>query len=163
METTRRPCYARSVKRLLAILACFVASALILLGQSSVSTPPTAATPSIVVASVVQAAKTTLQGTTTIYTVGAATQSFLVTGALYCTTASAAATATLTITYTDPSSTVQTLVPTLATCTTLGSASISTMSNTIRAKNGTAIQYAIAIASTPTFDASVQVVQLSSN
>jgi len=163
METVTVPCYARSVKRLLATCALLAATVIGLAAwQSSVSSG-SAATTNTVVASVVQPAKTTLQSTTTLYTVGAATQSFLITGSLYCTTASAAATATLTITYTDPSSTVQTLVPTLATCTTLGSASITTMSNTIRAKNGTAIQYAIAIVSTPTFDASVQVIQLSAN
>lgn len=115
------------------------------------------------VASTVQTAKTSAITTTNLFTTGVADASYRVGGTVYCETTSAAATATLTVTYTDPSNTVQTITGTGAACATLGASSFQVVNTPIRAKAGTNIQYAVAIANTPTYDVSVQIHQTTTN
>ncbi len=90
---------------------------------------------------------------TTMVTPGADTN-YLFDGWINCTTASAAATATLNIKFTDTGSFAQTFSPAtaLATCTTLGTASIAYFTVPFRAKSSVAVTYGITIANTPTFD-----------
>ncbi len=79
-------------------------------------------------------------------------------GEINCTTASAAATATLNLKYFDTSNTAQT-VSTTATCTTLGASSVGSISNLIREINGHSITYGVTIVNTPTYDVSVRLEQ----
>jgi len=80
-----------------------------------------------------------------------ANQMYRFSGAVACTTSSAAATATLNLKYTDVSNTAQTVSVT-ATCTTLGAASVASMVQAIRVKSGASITYGVTIANTPTYD-----------
>jgi hypothetical protein len=81
-----------------------------------------------------------------------------------CTSAVSTGTATITISYTDPSSTVQTIAPTsAAACTTLGTASIANVSQVISAKVATAITYAATTTNSPNYQARVAVYQETSN
>lgn len=114
--------------------------------------------------SVVATAQAAAISTTTAYAVPATSNAlFRISGNIGCTTSSAAATATLTLGWTDTSSTAQSAVPTLATCTTLGSASMTSFTQVIQAKLSTNITYAVAIASTPTYDLRFTIEQLTSN
>jgi hypothetical protein len=114
--------------------------------------------------SVVATAQVAAISTTTAYAVPATSNAlFRISGNIGCSTSSAAATATLTLSWTDTSSTVQTAVPTAATCTTLGSASMTSFTQLVQAKLSTNITYAVAIASTPTYDLRFTVEQLTSN
>lgn len=82
-----------------------------------------------------------------------------------CVSSTSAATATITIGYTDPSGTTHTIAPAAAaTCTTLGSASIASVNHQVfRAESGTAITYAATTANTPTYQASVTLYQETAN
>jgi hypothetical protein len=82
-----------------------------------------------------------------------------------CVSSASAATATITIGYTDPSGTTHTIAPAAAaTCTTLGSASIASVNHQVfRAESGTAITYAATTANTPTYQASVTLYQETAN
>jgi hypothetical protein len=106
--------------------------------------------------------RTTALTATTILTT-TATALYSIRAAVACDSASASATATMTITYTDPSSTVQTIAPGAATCTTLGSASVAQTNTVVNALTGTAIQIAVAIANTPTYDVAASVVASTKN
>jgi hypothetical protein len=108
-------------------------------------------------------AQTSAIGTTTLVTTGASTADYLIVATLYCTTASAAATATITIGYTDTSNTAQTIIPSAAACTALGASSFALISSPFTAKNATNITYAVAIANTPTFDVRISLYQLGLN
>lgn len=101
--------------------------------------------------------------TTTLLTTGAANTDYLVVATLYCDTTSAAATATLTISYTDPGSQAQTIAPSAAACTALGATSFALVNSPIVAKTGTNITYAVAIANTPTYDIRIDLYQLGTN
>ena len=107
--------------------------------------------------------QTTSLGPTTIVTVGAASASYLISANVFCKTAVATATVTLSIGYTDPSNTAQTVTPTAAACTTLGAASFAQINAPIRAKNGTNITYTTTAANSPNYDVSVQAYQQSTN
>jgi hypothetical protein len=101
------------------------------------------------------AGQTSAITTTTLATPGAV-KVFEFSGTINCTGTSSAATATLTLGWTDTSSTAQSLTA-VAACTTLGTASLAdTGLHLIRAKGGTNVTYAVAIASTPTYDVSVR-------
>lgn len=89
---------------------------------------------------------------------------YRVAAALNCDSSSAAATVNITVSWTDPSSTVQTSsLGSAIDCTTLGAASRGSLSVNFRAKSGAAITYSTAIASTPTYDVSVTLERLTSN
>jgi hypothetical protein len=134
----------------------------LLANYNNVATAGYGATP--IRGSVVATAQAAAISTTTAYAVPATSNAlFRISGNIGCTTSSAAATATLTLSWTDTSSTVQTAVPTLATCTTLGSASMTSFTQVIQAKLSTNITYAVAIASTPTYDLRFTIEQLTSN
>lgn len=107
--------------------------------------------------------QTTSLGPTTLFTVGGATTSYLVSARVYCDTAVATATVTLSIGYTDSSNTAQTVTPSAAACTTLGAASFALIQTPIRAKNATTITYTTTAANSPNYDVSVQVYQQSTN
>jgi hypothetical protein len=128
--------------------------------------PTTALIPSgssVQVGVVRQVAQTASITTTTIFTVGANTAPFEILGSVYCNTAVSTATVALVITYTDPSSTVQTIAPTAAACTTLGAASLANINAAVTAKNGTLIRYSTTVVSTPNYDVRVQVKQEGTN
>ncbi len=87
-----------------------------------------------------------------------------ITATLNCTTSSAAATVNITIGWTDTSNTAQTAtLGSAVTCTTLGAASMGNIITAFRAKSGTNITYATAIANTPTYDLVVAPENLSAN
>lgn len=92
-----------------------------------------------------------------------ATSTYQVNAVVTCDTTVAAATVTLTIAYTDPSSTAQTVVPSAAACTTLGAASSASVTQTIRAKTGTTITAAAAISGSPNYDIAATALQITSN
>lgn len=99
-------------------------------------------------------------GTATLFTSGAADAFFEANVAIDC-HASVSGTETFTLTFTDPSATVQTFTA-AANCTSLGSSSIGQISQLFRAKASTAIQYALSHSgSQPSFDVSVGLYQLS--
>ncbi len=102
-------------------------------------------------------------GFTTAFTVGASNAEFKAEFAINCDTTSAAAAATVSIRWTDPSSTVQTFNPTGIACTTLGSSSYASVPLTFNAKAATAIQYSTAIVNTPTYDLRGGIYQLTTN
>jgi hypothetical protein len=102
-------------------------------------------------------------GTTTLLTTGSATAFYRVTFAANCDATAAAATVSVTVGWTDPSSTAQTNTSTAATCTSLGSGSMTNGLVQFRAKNATAITYSTAIANSPNYDVSVVVEQMTSN
>jgi hypothetical protein len=78
---------------------------------------------------------------------------YAISAALGCTASSAAATVTLTVNWTDTSSTAQTTTTAAATCTTLGAASyVSFPPLTINVKGATVISYSTTIVNTPTYD-----------
>jgi len=138
----------------------------IILFSSGQNIPTTSLTPagaSVQVGSARQVAQTGSISITTIFTVGANTAQFHITGSIYCNTAVSTATAALTITYTDSSSTVQTITPTAAACTTLGAASFNNINAVVTAKNGTLIRYSTTAVNAPNYDVRVQVHQLSTN
>jgi hypothetical protein len=134
----------------------------LLTNYNNVATAGYGATP--IRGSVVATAQAAAISTTTVYAVPATSNAlFRISGNIGCTTSSAAATATLTVAWTDTSSTAQTAVPTAATCTTLGSASMTSFNQIIQVKLSTNITYAVAIANTPTYDLRLTVEQLTAN
>jgi hypothetical protein len=96
---------------------------------------------------------------TTFYTTGGATTLYRINASVNCTSATAAATAILTLKYTDPSSTVQTLTVPTATCTTLGTNSVAFMLQSIAALNATNIQYNVTVVNAPSYQARIAVYQ----
>lgn len=72
-------------------------------------------------------------------------------------------TVTLKITYTDTSSTAQTIQPSAAACTALGSGSVAMINSPIRAKSGVAIQVTATLAGTANYDLSAEAPQITSN
>lgn len=76
-----------------------------------------------------------------------------------CVNSTAAATVVLQVRYTDVSSTLQTLITPTATCTTLGASSISQINQVVRVKAGTAFAYFVTAVNSPTYEASVALVQ----
>jgi hypothetical protein len=96
---------------------------------------------------------------TTFFTTGGATTLYRISASVNCTSATAAATAILTLKYTDPSSTVQTLTVPTATCTTLGASSLAFMLQSIVALNATNVQYSVAIVNAPSYQARIAVYQ----
>jgi hypothetical protein len=92
-------------------------------------------------------------------TVGGTSQLYRFSGEINCTATSAAAQATLNLKWTDTGSQAQTLSVT-DTCTALGSGSVSDMIHAIRAKNGTAVTWGVAITNTPTYDADIRLEQM---
>jgi hypothetical protein len=108
----------------------------------------------------VSCTQATCAGTaTTLFTTGASSAQYRVDVTADCTTSSAAATAIVTIGYTDPSGTAQTITASTATCTTLGASSIGSIVAVFSAENGTNIQYHVTVASTPSYQARVSLYQ----
>jgi hypothetical protein len=91
----------------------------------------------------------------TTMTTAPADQPYRFSGTVACHTSVSTATATLNLKYTDVSNTAQTVSVT-ATCTTLGAASVAEITQTLRAKSGTAITYGVTIANSPNYDVSVR-------
>jgi len=92
-------------------------------------------------------------GTTTWLTAPAGTpHAYFFTVSAYCTTSSAGATFTMTISWTDPSGTAVSQTTSAATCTTLGTASHTQNSQQIQVQGGTIISYATTAVNTPTAD-----------
>lgn len=105
---------------------------------------------------------TTALASTTLFT-APATALYQLNAAVNCDSASGTS-ATLTISYTDPSSTVQTITLSAANCTTLGAESIASLNGqAFNAKFGTTIIISTAISGTPTYDVAVSAVQLTAN
>jgi hypothetical protein len=96
---------------------------------------------------------------TTFYITGSATTLYRINASVNCTSATAAATAILTIKYTDPSSTVQTVLLAAATCTALGSAAMANLIQSVAILNGTNIQYSVATVNSPLYAARIAVYQ----
>jgi hypothetical protein len=92
-----------------------------------------------------------------------ATSTFSLNANVTCDTSVSTATVTLACTYTDPSSTVQTLSPTAAACTTLGSSSGAFISQPIRVKTGTSIACSATAANSPNYDFSASAIQITPN
>jgi len=118
----------------------------------------------VTVAAVTFSGKTTALPTTTAFTTGSATASYRISANVFCDTTVSTATATLTVTYTASSNTAIVSTGSGALCTTLGAASQQIISlPNVRVKNGTNITWAIAIANSPNYDASIVVEQLTTN
>lgn len=100
---------------------------------------------------------------TTLLTVGANNSLFFLQGSVQCDSTSAAATVTVTFSFTDVSNTVQTGTSSAAACTALGASSFNSIQFTALAKAGTVIQYSTTIANTPTYDVAVSVTRLGPN
>jgi hypothetical protein len=100
---------------------------------------------------------------TTVVTTGAADTLYLAQLSVNCRSASASATVTGNIIWTDVSGTVLTAPSTTATCTTLGLAAQGGFTASIQAKAGTNIQFSTSIANTPTYDVRVAVSQPGTN
>lgn len=115
------------------------------------------------VGSSILSAQTASLGPTTLFTVGAATSSYVISGSLYCKTAVSTATVGLTVSYTDPSNTAQTITAATSACSTLGASSFTVVASPMRAKNATAITYSTTVANSPNYDVSLFVYQTSSN
>lgn len=97
---------------------------------------------------------------TTAYTAPNA-GAYRITASVYCDGSASAATATITLTYVDISNTTQSVTGTGAACTTLGASSFQQIEIPLAIlKNQGTVKWAIAIASTPTYDAAIQVEQL---
>lgn len=90
-------------------------------------------------------------GATTMLTVPA-NGAYRFTAPVYCDGSSAAATVTVTLSWTDPSNTSQTLTSTAAACTTLGGSSFVDFSKNIQTKSGTTVGFNTSIVNTPTYD-----------
>lgn len=101
--------------------------------------------------------------TTTAFASPQVNSTFRLSAQVNCTTSSAAATAIVTLAWTDTSNTAQMAVLSTATCTTLGASSLAELTKVVRAKGGTDITYAVAIANTPTYDVTVSAETLSTN
>lgn len=106
-----------------------------------------------------QTSATTAQTLTTT----TATSTYQINAVVTCDTTVAAATVTLSVAYTDPSSTAQTVTPSAAACTALGASSSANVTQTIRAKTGTTITVAAAISGSPNYDIAATALQLTSN
>lgn len=103
-------------------------------------------------------------GTTTIFTTQATNTMYRFDIALACDSASAAATVAVTVKFTDPSNTVQTLTSiATAACNALGTSSVASTNFPFIAKGSTAVQYSTTIANTPTYDLRIAVTQLGTN
>lgn len=95
---------------------------------------------------------------TTVATASATTL-HRINAAVTCTATGAAATVILTVKYTDPSNTVQTLTLSTATCTALGSLSIASLDQGATISSGTNVQYSVATVNSPSYQARVAVYQ----
>jgi hypothetical protein len=95
----------------------------------------------------------------TTFLVAPSTTIYRINAGVTCTATGAAATAILTIKYTDPSNTVQTITLSTATCTSLGSLSMAALDQGFMASSGTNIQYSIATVNSPSYQARVAVYQ----
>lgn len=108
--------------------------------------------------------RTTALTSTIIYATGAADTLYLITVHAVCKTTVAAATVTPTLTYTDPSGTVQGPISlTAATCTALGTSSTTAATSGIEVKGGTNISIAATIAGSPNYDIRASVTKLGGN
>lgn len=94
--------------------------------------------------------RTTAIGSTTLLTpVNAGGYDF--TASLSCDSSGASATVTVTVAWTDPSSTSQSATSSAATCTTLGSSSYVQFRQAMNVKAGTAVTFSTAIVNSPTY------------
>lgn len=91
-----------------------------------------------------------------------ATSLYQISADVVCDSAVSAATVTMTVTWSDPSTTVQTQAVTAA-CTTLGTASYAQITQTINARTGTNITVATSIVGSPTYDVAATANQLTPN
>lgn len=107
--------------------------------------------------------RTTLLGSTTVYTTGATDGLYILTLHAVCKTQVAAATVTPALSYTDPSGTVQTATLTAATCTTLGSASQTVATTGLEIKGGTNVSISAAISGSPNYDIRSGIVKMGGN
>lgn len=113
---------------------------------------------------VVKTSQAAAISTSTAVTTGTNNAMWVLGASIACDSSSAAATVTLTVSWTDVSNTVQTLTPSAATCTTLGSASfVDVDGKRIQVKAGTNITYSTAIANTPTYDLRIDLTQVTAN
>ncbi len=92
-----------------------------------------------------------------------ATAVYQIRGAINCDSAKAAATVTLSFSYTDTLSTAQTIPAVTATCTTLGSASIASINQVVQAETGTLITVTTTVSGGPTYDVSASLDQITIN
>ena len=97
------------------------------------------------------AGKTSVISSTTLLASTPVTGLYRISAVLSCDSSSSAATVSLTVNWTDPSSTAQSVTSGAATCTTLGSSSYASLSQPMNVKGGTAITFLTAIANTPTY------------
>jgi hypothetical protein len=100
---------------------------------------------------------------TTLFTTGGSTALYNIFAAIDCTGTTSTATAQISVKYTDPSGTVQTLAPTAAACTALGSSSVAMINQSVEAQNATAIQYLTTGVNSPNYQARVSIIQLTTN
>lgn len=110
---------------------------------------------------VFKAAQTSAIGSTTILTSAASVTQYYVTASLACDSASAGATVSVTIGYTDVSNTAQSILSASANCAVLGGSSTNSISFPFMPKANTAITYLTTIANTPTYDLRIAVTQTS--
>ena len=100
---------------------------------------------------------------TTLFTTGGSSALYRVSAAGVCMTNNSS-TVNLTISYTDPSGTAQTITPaTAASCVSLGSASVVNLVQAFPAENATAIQYNVTTTGSPVYQLRVIVQQVSVN
>ena len=94
----------------------------------------------------------------TIFSTGSTVAQFDIRGSVACDSAVSGASVVLTVKYSDPSNTLQTMTGT-ANCTTLGPASVAGIDQVVRVNNGTTIKAYTTVTGTPVYGASVVVVQ----
>jgi hypothetical protein len=107
--------------------------------------------------------QTTAVTTQNIVAAAGATGMYQLNVTVTCDTSVSTATVIPSVSYTDPSSTVQTITGGTATCTTLGASSIAQISQAIRAKVGTAITVSTTIANSPNYDIAATAAQITTN
>lgn len=109
------------------------------------------------------AGRTTALSSTPIYVTGAADTLYLFTLHAACKTTVAAATVTPSVSYTDPSGTVQTATLGAATCTTLGAASQTVATTGLQIKAATNVNISATISGSPNYDIRSGVIKLGGN
>lgn len=107
--------------------------------------------------------RTTALGSTAIYTTGATDTLYLFTLHAACKTTVAAATVTPSVSYTDPSGTVQTATLGAATCTTLGAASQTVATTGLQIKAATNVNISATISGSPNYDIRSGIIKLGGN
>lgn len=113
---------------------------------------------------VVKTAQTSSLASTAIVASVASNSMWRISAQINCANTAAAATAAVTITYTDISNTSQSItVGAAAACTTLGSASIAGFVQAFCPKAGTAINYSAAVVGSPTYDLRLTLEQITQN